>query len=92
MNESPGVPPAHVAERAYFIWESEGRPERHALDHWLRAEAELTAAAAAPAKRRTAKRTTEAKTTQADPRKKTASKPSGTRPRTRRPRRPSSSP
>jgi hypothetical protein len=23
---------------AYFLWESEGRPEGRALDHWLRAE------------------------------------------------------
>jgi hypothetical protein len=24
-------------ETAYFLWESEGRPEGCALDHWLRA-------------------------------------------------------
>jgi hypothetical protein len=25
-------------EAAYFLWESEGRPQGKALDHWLRAE------------------------------------------------------
>lgn len=30
-----------IRERAYAIWEEEGRPEGHHLDHWLRAEAEI---------------------------------------------------
>jgi hypothetical protein len=30
-----------VRERAYFLWESEGRPEGRALDHWQRAFAEM---------------------------------------------------
>ena len=30
-----------VRERAYAIWEEEGRPEGRHLDHWLRAEAEI---------------------------------------------------
>ena len=30
---------SHIATRAYHIWESEGRPDGKALDHWLRAEA-----------------------------------------------------
>jgi hypothetical protein len=30
-----------VRERAYFLWESEGRPESRALDHWQRASAEM---------------------------------------------------
>ena len=29
-----------VRERAYFLWENEGRPEGRALDHWQRAAAE----------------------------------------------------
>jgi hypothetical protein len=29
--------------RSYFIWEREGRPVGKALDHWLRAKAELEA-------------------------------------------------
>jgi Protein of unknown function (DUF2934) len=30
-----------IRERAYAIWEEEGRPEGRHLDHWLRAEAEV---------------------------------------------------
>ena len=30
-----------VRERAYAIWEQEGRPDGKDLDHWLRAEAEI---------------------------------------------------
>jgi len=30
-----------IRERAYAIWEEEGRPEDRHLDHWLRAEAEI---------------------------------------------------
>ena len=36
-----------TAERAYLIWEQMGRPEGPALEHWLRAEVELTAEPAA---------------------------------------------
>lgn len=32
-----------IRERCYLLWEGEGRPEGRALDHWLRAEAELRA-------------------------------------------------
>jgi hypothetical protein len=32
-----------VRERAYQIWEAEGRPDGKELDHWLRAEAEVIA-------------------------------------------------
>lgn len=32
-----------IRERAYFIWEREGRPQGRALDHRLRAEAEIAA-------------------------------------------------
>ena len=35
-----------IRERAYAIWEEEGRPEGHHLRHWLRAEAEIDAATA----------------------------------------------
>jgi hypothetical protein len=34
-----------VRERAYYIWEDEGRVFGRADDHWLRAEAELSAGA-----------------------------------------------
>ena len=30
-----------IAERAYLIWEQMGHPEGQALEHWLRAEAEV---------------------------------------------------
>jgi hypothetical protein len=36
-----------IAERAYLIWEQTGRPEGKALEHWLRAEAEVAAEPAA---------------------------------------------
>ena len=32
-----------IAECAYRLWESEGRPAGKDVDHWLRAERELTA-------------------------------------------------
>lgn len=98
MEQKPGASPAQVAARAYRIWESEGRPEGAALDHWLRAEAELTAAP----KRRVARKAggTKAKAatskkasgTKAKPAssKKPAGKPAGGR--TRRPRGGPSSP
>ena len=31
-----------IRERAYLIWDEEGRPEGRHLDHWLRAKAEIT--------------------------------------------------
>jgi len=31
-----------IRERAYAIWEEEGRPEGRHVDHWLRAEAEIS--------------------------------------------------
>lgn len=30
-----------VRERAYLIWETEGRPDGRDLEHWLQAEREL---------------------------------------------------
>lgn len=101
MEQKPRAAPALVAERAHRIWESEGRPEGAALDHWLRAEAEL--AAEAP-KRRTAKKTGGATAKAASAKKaggakakaasakKPARKPVAGRPRTRRPRGSPSSP
>jgi hypothetical protein len=35
-----------VRERAYFIWEQEGRPDGNAVSDWLRAEAEVKTEAA----------------------------------------------
>jgi hypothetical protein len=31
----------NIRERAYAIWEQEGRPEGKGLDHWRQAEAEI---------------------------------------------------
>ena len=41
-----------IAKRAYAIWESEGRPSGRDFEHWLRAEAEITAPASAPPRKR----------------------------------------
>jgi hypothetical protein len=47
---------ARIRERAYMIWERDGRPDGHALLHWVRAKEEIeaedrqAAAAAAPDK------------------------------------------
>jgi hypothetical protein len=30
-----------IRERAYALWEAEGRPEGRALEHWRRAEREV---------------------------------------------------
>ena len=40
-----GLPPltVRIANLAHSYWESEGRPEGKHLEHWFRAEAELTA-------------------------------------------------
>ncbi len=35
------APEAQIKETAYYIWEKEGRPGGHAMDHWLRAESEV---------------------------------------------------
>jgi hypothetical protein len=40
-----------ITERAYAIWEREGRPEGKAADHWQRAEAEIAAESAQSAVR-----------------------------------------
>ena len=37
-----------IAERAYAIWEREGRPQGCNLEHWLAAERELSAPGHAP--------------------------------------------
>lgn len=52
---------ARIRERAYQIWEREGRPEGRDFDHWTRAVAEVSAEeggdkGAAPAKATTPKK------------------------------------
>ena len=39
--------PAQLEERAYHIWERAGRPHGQALEHWLQAQAEISADAPA---------------------------------------------
>lgn len=40
-NGEPAV--EEIALHAYAIWENEGRPDGHDIDHWLQAEAQLRA-------------------------------------------------
>jgi len=49
-----------TSERAYFIWEALGRPQGHALDHWLQAEAELLVAPEVQPKKKAVKKKTKA--------------------------------
>jgi Protein of unknown function (DUF2934) len=37
----PATQETSIRERAYAIWEQEGRPEGREWDHWLRAASEL---------------------------------------------------
>jgi len=41
---SDDKPEVVVRERAYAIWEREGRPDGRSLVHWLKAEAEIGSA------------------------------------------------
>lgn len=44
-SDFPSPPtPEEIAVCAYLIWEHEGQPEDRAMQHWLQAEAQLTAA------------------------------------------------
>lgn len=38
-----------IQERAYAIWEAEGRPEGREREHWQQAQHEVTASQASPA-------------------------------------------
>jgi hypothetical protein len=45
MQPLPGpVRREEIALYAYCIWDTEGRPERRALEHWLQAELQLRTA------------------------------------------------
>jgi len=37
------IPEETIRMRAYHIWEREGRPDGRELEHWIRAQIELTA-------------------------------------------------
>ena len=45
---SNGDPTERIRQRAYEIWESEGKPLDRSLIHWMRAEAEIHEKALAP--------------------------------------------
>lgn len=50
ISETPAAPTHDViARRAYEIWESEGRPDGRAADHWFRAVQQLNAQRSEPA-------------------------------------------
>lgn len=40
-----------IRERAYSLWEAEGRLDGKAMDYWLRAERDLAGAVAKPARK-----------------------------------------
>ena len=51
-----------IRQRAYEIWQAEGRPDGRALEHWCRAEAEAASSRpAATAKPRTTARKSRSK-------------------------------
>jgi len=39
---STGLHYQDIEKRSYMIWERQGRPHGHDLEHWLQAEQELT--------------------------------------------------
>ncbi|MBV8190962.1 MAG: DUF2934 domain-containing protein [Alphaproteobacteria bacterium] len=41
-----------IAERAYTLWESEGKPEGRDVEHWSQAEAEIMASSSLPGAQR----------------------------------------
>jgi hypothetical protein len=49
---------SEIAQRAYFIWEEEGRPNGRALEHWIKAEEEVAKGARGKPGRQTRPRTT----------------------------------
>ena len=44
-----------IRERAYVIWEREGRPQGRELEHWLQAESELAKVDETPLQSKAAK-------------------------------------
>jgi len=41
MNQIDEDRSVRIAEKAYGLWEREGRPDGKSLDHWLQAEADV---------------------------------------------------
>ena len=50
-----GLQYQEVEKRSYMIWERQGRPHGHDLDHWLQAEKELAEEKMMPVKASAAK-------------------------------------
>ena len=49
-DEKDDHPQAHrIRERAHLIWEKDGRPDGHAIAHWVKAKEEIEAEDAAAA-------------------------------------------
>jgi Protein of unknown function (DUF2934) len=44
LKEKPMIPEETIRLRSYLIWQQAGYPDGRALEHWLRAKAELEAA------------------------------------------------
>lgn len=42
INERQNASENEIAERAYYLWESEGRPEGRDLEYWMKAKAQLS--------------------------------------------------
>ena len=64
-----------ILQKAYEIWEAEGRPDGHDMEHWFKAElliAKETGKSKTPAKKAPAKKASTAK--KASPAKKPAAK------------------
>ena len=56
-----------IRERAYSLWEREGRPHGRQLEYWLRAESEITGTVGRP---KAAKTATPIKAARRTPRRK----------------------
>jgi hypothetical protein len=53
MNPDSSIREDQIAQRAYELWERDGRPDGKATDHWLQAEAMLRSSQPAGAPART---------------------------------------
>lgn len=74
---APAMDDDKIRQRAYAIWESEGRPQGRAEEHWTAAERELGRGEAQPAATKaSAKRTRTSTTPREDPEAENQGKPS----------------
>jgi len=74
---APSTDDDKIRQRAYAIWESEGRPHGRAQEHWAAAERELGGGEAKPAaKKASAKQTRASTTLKEDPEAENLGRPS----------------